>query len=339
MAKPRVFISSTFYDLKQIRVDIDQFLKSLGYESVRNEEGSIPYGKEEKLESYCYKEIPNCDILISIIGGRFGSESKQEASIDKKLSKTSVSQEELKRAIELQKQVYIFIDKNVSAEYQTYLLNKDLQGVKYKFVDDPRIYTFIEEVKNLGVNNNIKDFETSEDITNYLREQFAGLFQRYIDEHRQIKEYSLIAELERTSNNLKQVVDYVSNINKEHKNEIDQILMLNHPLVNWIRNVLGIKYNIYILGLEDLNSLLSSWGYINHGIQDHDGKSYYSWYFNYNNGSTRWINIAKSLFNDDGSLINILPVNWKKEMAISQLFEPTPPFDFNSNYSDPDLPF
>ena len=27
MAKPRVFISSTFYDLRQIRADIDQFLR------------------------------------------------------------------------------------------------------------------------------------------------------------------------------------------------------------------------------------------------------------------------------------------------------------------------
>lgn len=42
MAKPRVFISSTFYDLKQIRADLDNFIQSLGYDVVRNEEGAIP---------------------------------------------------------------------------------------------------------------------------------------------------------------------------------------------------------------------------------------------------------------------------------------------------------
>lgn len=77
MAKPRVFISSTFYDLKQIRSDIDSFIQNLGYESIRNEEGNIPYGKDKSLEDYCYKEIKSVDILISIIGGRYGSESKK----------------------------------------------------------------------------------------------------------------------------------------------------------------------------------------------------------------------------------------------------------------------
>lgn len=76
MAKPRVFISSTFYDLRQVRTDLDQFIMALGYEPVRNEEGDIPYGQDEELEKYCYEEIKNCDILVSIIGGRFGSDSK-----------------------------------------------------------------------------------------------------------------------------------------------------------------------------------------------------------------------------------------------------------------------
>jgi len=59
MARPRIFISSTFYDLKQIRAELDMFIESLGYEPIRNEEGDIPYGKDEALEEYCYKEIKN----------------------------------------------------------------------------------------------------------------------------------------------------------------------------------------------------------------------------------------------------------------------------------------
>ena len=85
MAKPRIFISSTFYDLKYIRTEIDQFLENLGYQPIRNEEGDIPYGKDDALEEYCYKEIQNIDILISIIGGRFGTESKsKDLSISKR---------------------------------------------------------------------------------------------------------------------------------------------------------------------------------------------------------------------------------------------------------------
>ena len=74
MAKPKLFLSSTFYDLRQIRTDLDLFVENLGYDITRNEEGDIPYGKDEALEEYCYKEIKGIDILISIIGGRYGTE-------------------------------------------------------------------------------------------------------------------------------------------------------------------------------------------------------------------------------------------------------------------------
>lgn len=165
MAKPRIFISSTFYDLRQIRVELDKFIESLGYEPVRNEEGDILYGKEESLQSYCYKEIENVDILISIIGSRYGSSAATEKS-----QEYSVSQMELKTALSENKHVFVFIDKNVATEYETYTLNKGNPNVNYKYVDNPNIYKFIEEIKSLPNNNNIKDFETADDITSYLRE-------------------------------------------------------------------------------------------------------------------------------------------------------------------------
>ena len=62
----------------------------------------------------------------------------------------------MRKALKEKKQVYIFIDKNVLSEYETYQLNKDKEDIKYKFVDNIKIYQFIEEVKNLNSNNNIK---------------------------------------------------------------------------------------------------------------------------------------------------------------------------------------
>lgn len=214
MAKPRIFISSTFYDLRQIRSDIDLFIETLGYEAIRNEEGDIPYGKEEALEEYCYNEIKSIDILISIIGGRFGTEAKQNAY--------SISQTELRKALKEKKQVYIFIDKNVLSEYETYQLNKDKEDIKYKFVDNIKIYQFIEEVKNLNANNNIKGFETATEITRYLKEQFAGLFQRFLEGQSKIKEVSLIENLEKTLRNLTQLVTFLTEKNEDEKQDINK---------------------------------------------------------------------------------------------------------------------
>ena len=92
MARPRVFISSTFYDLRQVRQDLERFIREMGYEAIRHETGSIPYGKEKRPEAYAYREAEGSDILIAIIGGRFGSPSHEVGGY-------SISQAELKRAL------------------------------------------------------------------------------------------------------------------------------------------------------------------------------------------------------------------------------------------------
>src|SRR5438093_940163 len=150
MARPKVFISSTFYDLKQVRSDLERFVKDMGYDPVLHERGNIPYGNKEKLEEYCYREIHQVEILVSIIGGRFGSRSDHQPY--------SISQQELKTAYELGIQVFIFVEATVLGEYQTYLRNKDVAGVTFNYVDDPRVYRFLEEVHGLRNNNPMTAF-------------------------------------------------------------------------------------------------------------------------------------------------------------------------------------
>ena len=51
MARPRIFISSTFYDLRQVRSDMERSIRELGYEPVRHETEAIPYSNDEPPES------------------------------------------------------------------------------------------------------------------------------------------------------------------------------------------------------------------------------------------------------------------------------------------------
>lgn len=260
MAKPRIFISSTFYDLSQTRVDLDQFIESLGYESVRNEDGDIPYGKDEELQYYCYKEISNIDILVSIIGSRFGSPAVIESKDNGK--KYSVTQKEIQKAIELNKQIFVFIDKRVYTEYETYLLNKGNESIRYKYVDNINIYKFIEEIQSLTHNNNIKAFESAQEITYYLREQFAGLFKQFIIEREKGAESIVIKDIRDTAKTLHDLVEYLKEDNTDKQDEINRIIKVNHPLVTKLKAALGIKYNFYIEGLQDLSDLLKARGFI-----------------------------------------------------------------------------
>ena len=95
-------------------------MREQGYEPIMFERGNVAYGAEERLEEDCYREISTCDILINLIGGKFGSESSN--------SKYSISQNELRTAVKLGKQIYIFIEKSVHAEYATYVANKNVKG-------------------------------------------------------------------------------------------------------------------------------------------------------------------------------------------------------------------
>ena len=253
MAKPRVFISSTYYDLKHVRADIDRFIKELGYDPVLNEQGNIPYGKDNKLEDYCYKEISNVDILVSIIGGRYGSDSKVE--------KHSISQMELKTAFDLNKQVYIFIEKGVYNEYQFYLKNKETENLKFTFTDNVKILQFIEFVESLPHNNTIHGFESSNEIISFLKSQWAGLFQRFLDEQTRMKEINLIKGMENTANTLNQLVTFLTEEKRENNNAINEILLSNHPAMEQTKRLLGIPYRVFFVNKSELSELLVARGF------------------------------------------------------------------------------
>lgn len=299
MSKPRVFISSTFYDLRLVRLELDKFLRTLGYEPVRNEVGDIPYGKSEALENYCYKEIGNVDILISIIGSRFGSSSEGDKA-------RSISNVELKTALRENKHVFIFIEKNVFIEYETYLLNKDKE-IEYKYVDNTNIYKFIEEIKSLPNNNNIKEFETADDITSYLREQFAGLMKQYFMDEQKYRETNIIKDINTTADTLKKLVDYIQNTNQDKQEGLKEIIKTSHPVVKSLKTLLKINYKFYIENYTDLENILQARGYEKDIIDDN--------IFERKDKDKKYtLKINGKLFDAEDNLIYYKPEEWREDM-------------------------
>jgi len=253
MARPRVFISSTFYDLRQIRADLDRFISDQGFDAVANERGDISYGSEESLEEYCYKEIDNCDIVVAIIGGRFGTESSQD--------KKSISQIEIRTAVQLGRQLYIFIDSDVYGELKTYKLNKDNDKIAYAHADDPRIFEFIEEMERQKSNNVIFPFREGSDIIRLLREQWAGLFQRLLRATSRQQEVKMIDSLKATSQSLEELVKYIAEKAERGDAIVHDILLPNHPIFAVLAENLSVKYRVFFQNLEEMKTWLSALGY------------------------------------------------------------------------------
>lgn len=186
MARPRIFVSSTYYDLKHIRNSLEGFIDSLGYESVLFESGDIPFHHDQPIDESCYGEIHNCHMLVLIIGGRYGSPTSDTKKpkgkeLDAAYEKyNSITRKEYETARDRNIPVFIFVEKNVLAEYHTYKDNRDNNSIKYAHVDSVNIYKLMDDILAQRRNNFVRDFEKFDDISAWLRDQWAGLFAEFL---------------------------------------------------------------------------------------------------------------------------------------------------------------
>ena len=297
MAKPRIFVSSTFYDLRQIREDMERMIRDLGYEPVLHERGAIPYGKDERPEDYAYREIDLCDILVSIIGGRFGSESQSEPGY-------SISQNELKRALDKGTQVFIFIERNVLSEYETYKRNKDNEEITYHFSDDKRVYEFIDQLYELPSNNPIASFGTAADIMVYLKEQWAGLFQRFLQEQMRAHEHSTLQEMNSVAKTLRELVNFLTEERKSKDEAIQNILLANHPAFRQLAALTGAPYRVFFSNREEFEKWLKArgWNMVDNTEAKLDENSIEEWTNKNKHFKDGHLVIMNDLFDGDGHL-------------------------------------
>lgn len=301
MAKPRIFVSSTFYDLRQVREDLERFILEMGYESIRNETGAIAYSREQAPEASAYREVELCEIIVTIIGGRFGTESREHEGL-------SITQKELLTALENGVQVFIFIEQNVLSEFSTYKINKDNKTVKYRFADDVRIFEHIEMLYALPKNNAIAPFQTGKEIVEYLRAQWAGLFQRFLAEQKRTSELKLLEEMKSVSMTLQQTVKFLTEERKNKDGAIGQILLLNHPAFHDFNRLLSAGYRVSFINLEELTKWLHARGYRPLPKDKLDPDSKYEWQ---NDKDKKYLKITEPIFDAQGNLKYYDPGQWK----------------------------
>jgi hypothetical protein len=207
MASPKVFISSTCFDLNVARSQLRLFVSSLGYEPVMSEYMDVLYDPRIHTHTSCLKEIPNCDLVVLIIGSRFGGKGVPESisQLDfeklKELSKSSgalenpqnlsITQLEILGALTEGVPIFAFVDSRVMHDHELYEKNKNskiIDEIKFPSIEKPEtakfIFEFINFLRHRLRGNGVFSYARYEEIEQTLKRQWASWYQRLLWEQR-----------------------------------------------------------------------------------------------------------------------------------------------------------
>lgn len=205
MTTLKVFVSSTAYDLAVLRSSLRGFIESLGFEPILSEYSDVLFDPREHTHASCIAEIRNCDVMVLVVGSRFGGEAIPsvikdlgQGQVDDILSdneehKFSVTQAEALAAFDQSIPVFAFVDFGVLHDYRVYSLNPEVK-ITYPSISQADtaeyIFEFINFLQNRAYGNAVIPFARIEEITDHLRKQWTALFQRLLRESRDRREES-----------------------------------------------------------------------------------------------------------------------------------------------------
>ena len=213
MAFPRVFISSTCYDLGEVRDILYSFIKSLYYEPIVSEKGDIFYHPDYHTHESCISEIGNSNLFVLIIGGRHGGSYISD-------TRKSIVNAEYEAAKKLEIPVFTFIKKNVYDDHKVYQRNKNksiINEIDFPSIEKDQhaahIFEFINEVRLSKVNNGLFEFEYAKDIVELLGKQWSGMMNEFLNQRERIKNqqktYNLLENLSLANRKTEELIENI----------------------------------------------------------------------------------------------------------------------------------
>ncbi|KJD31331.1 hypothetical protein PW52_16715 [Tamlana sedimentorum] len=160
-----IFVSSTCYDLSQIRVDISEFIENSGHNPILSEFENFPITPELNTIENCIKIVKeNADILVLIVGNRYGNVIENGKSI---------TNNEFLVAKQKGIPIFCFIDKSTLNALNFWKKNKDADFSH--IVDNTEIFEFISNIRESSKIWTFP-FEKAQDIIRTLKVQLSYLF-------------------------------------------------------------------------------------------------------------------------------------------------------------------
>jgi hypothetical protein len=161
---PQVFVSSTFFDLQQVRANIAEFVQEeMGYRLLASEHRSFPIDPSLDTIENCRRRVEeDADLLVLIVGARYGSEAPDIGK--------SVTNLEYLTARAKGIPIFVFVHRDVLALLP--IVEKNPSADFTAIVDSVRLFDFVREIRS-AERVWIFPFELANEIVSTLRVQLA----------------------------------------------------------------------------------------------------------------------------------------------------------------------
>lgn len=286
MASPKVFVSSTCYDLAQIRHNMHSLLTGFGYEPVMSEYSDVLFDPRQHTHTNCIQDVKHADIVVLFIGSRFGGKAIPEAislidweaarrnskssSIFESKESLSITQLEVISAIESGIPVFPFVEERVHYDHLVYEKNKEnfelIESMTFPSIEKKDsakfIFEFINFLRHRTSNNAVIPFSKFEEIESHLKKQWASLFQRLLSETISQKKDELRRDvlLEKIEN-LETAV--ISTIKDDKTKSVARNTMRFRRLIDFLLQInMGNHREVFHKFNDDFDSLLQEIGIV-----------------------------------------------------------------------------
>lgn len=164
MSRPRVFVSSTCYDLKHLREGLRALLETFGCEPILSEYPSFPVDPTATTAANCRRNVrETADIMLLIVGSRYGSVLN---------SGKSITNAEFDEAERKGIPVYVFVQEDMLSVLRIYKDNPD--GNFAGVVDNVQVLEFAQNLYERR-GKWVFGFSSASDVEDHLRTQFGEL--------------------------------------------------------------------------------------------------------------------------------------------------------------------
>lgn len=177
----KVFVSSTCYDLVDLRAELEEELRDMGgephFSDSRTSDFKAADAPDVNSIETCLENLRNCGKVIVILSQRYGP------SLPRPFEDISATHLEYREALKKNKPLLFYIRDRLHADFSSWKRNgkrEDFKAVWAKAGDEQRLFKFIEEHQTLvrpdGLtdhNNWYSTFSTSVDLRQDIRRHLA----------------------------------------------------------------------------------------------------------------------------------------------------------------------